>query len=244
MQPKIVVCPTVEEFDRVAADWVCRHLSQPRPVLGLATGSSPIGLYEELVRRYEAGEISFKEARVFNLDEYVGLGPDHEQSYAHFMRVNLFDHVDIDLERTHIPSGVAGDPHEEARRYDRLMAEFGPVDAQVLGIGVNAHIGFNEPGTPFDARTHVVTLAQETIDANARFFADPAQVPREAITVGIANILESKEILLLARGANKAEALRRSFFEPATTDVPASALQSHPAVTLVVDPEAASQLPL
>lgn len=242
MSPQILVFETSEALDKAAADWVCARLSRPQPVLGFATGSSPLGLYRELIRRYQAGEISFKEVRGFNLDEYVGLPPEHPQSYAHFMRENLFDHIDIDLGRTHIPRGSADDPQAEAAAYDALLAQWGPIDAQILGIGVNGHIGFNEPGTPFSARTHVVDLAEETRTSNARFFDSIDQVPRQAITMGIASILEAKEILLLATGEAKALAIKRAFREPPTPDVPASALQGHPGVTLMLDRAAASAL--
>lgn len=243
MTPRIIILDVEEEFDRAAADWLCARLERPgEVVLGLATGSSPVGLYRELVRRYREGAISFARARTFNLDEYVGLGADHPQSYARFMRERLFDHVDMDLERAHIPDGKAADPEAEARRYEALLQRFGPIDAQILGIGTNGHIGFNEPGTPFSARTHVVTLAEETRRSNARFFASIDEVPRQAITMGIANILEAREILLLARGEAKAEALAKAFCEPPTPAVPASALQNHSSVTLLLDRAAAKGL--
>lgn len=240
--PHIVVCESEQEFDRQAADWVSERLARPSLVLGLATGSSPIGLYRELVRRHKAGDVSFHGVRAFNLDEYVGLPPNHPMSYAHYMHQHLYAHVDINLDQTHIPDGSATHPKDEADRYDALLSHYGPIEAQILGIGTNGHIGFNEPGTEFGMRTHVVRLTEDTRQSNARFFNSLEEVPQEAITVGIANILESKEIVLLARGANKAEALRRAFREAPTPDVPASALQSHPRVMLVVDGEAASLL--
>lgn len=241
--PHIIFCGTSEEeLDRRAADWLVERMAKPRAVVGLATGSSPLGLYRELVRRHQAGEISFKDVRAFNLDEYVGLSPDHPMSYAYYMKEHLYGHVDIDPVNTYIPNGAVQDPKEEALRYDTLLSTHGPIDAQILGIGTNGHIGFNEPGTDFSTRTHVVELTEETRQSNARFFSSIDEVPTEAITVGIANILESKEILLIARGANKAEALRRAFLEPPTSDVPASALQSHPNVTVVVDDEAGKLL--
>ena len=186
--------------------------------------------------------LSFKSARTFNLDEYVGVGKDHPQSYARYMYERLFRHVDIDHSRTHIPDGLCADPQEAAARYEELLAAFGPVGAQVLGIGANGHIGFNEPGTPFDSRTHVVELTEETRRANARFFRSIDEVPRLAITMGIANILEASSILLLAKGRAKREALRRAFTEPPTPEVPASALQAHRDVTLLVDREAGEVL--
>ena len=243
LTPHIVVLDAQADFDRAAADWVCERMQRkPGTVLGLATGSSPVGLYRELVRRYREGRISFRGVRTFNLDEYVGLPPGHPQSYTRFMAEHLFDHVDIDRSRAHLPRGDCADPQAEALRYEALLAEYGPIDAQVLGIGTNGHIGFNEPGTPFSARTHVVELTEETRTSNARFFASPDEVPRRAITMGIANILESREILLLARGPRKVEALRRSFCEPPTPDVPGSALQHHPRVTLLLDRAAAQGL--
>lgn len=241
MRPNILVHDDPVAFDGAAADWLASRLSGPA-TLGLATGGTPVGMYQELVRRYQTGEISFRNVRTFNLDEYVGLPADHPQSYRSFMRTHLFDHVDVDAENTYIPDGMASDPEAEARRYDRLLTEYGPIDAQVLGIGTNGHIGFNEPGTPFESRTHVIELAQATRESNARFFDSIDEVPRYAITVGIANILEAKAILLLARGANKAEALRRAFTEAPTPSVPASALQRHPNVTVIADREAAEGL--
>lgn len=235
------------ELDLAAAEWVGRYLRSaeplvPEPVLGLATGSTPEGMYQALVALHRAGEITFARARTFNLDEYVGLTPDHPQSYAAYMRLHLFDPVGFPLERAHLPDGAAPDPDEAARRYEALLARFGPIHAQVLGIGTNGHIGFNEPGTPFERRTHAVDLAEETRRANSRFFDDPADVPTKAITMGIANILEAGEILLLAKGAAKAQALARALQEKPSPEVPASALQLHPRVTVYADEEAARLL--
>lgn len=242
MSFELWVCDSEREFDRVAAEWVAAHLSAPDPVLGLPTGGTPEGMYRELVRMHREEGLCFRTARAFNLDEYVGLPADHPQSYAHYMRERLFRHVDIDPERTHIPNGLSDDPSTEARRYEELLSTHGPVGAQVLGIGTNGHIGFNEPGTPFDSRTHVVTLAEETRRANARFFDSIDDVPRLAITMGIASILEARSILLLAKGSGKSKALKKAFAEPPTIDVPASALQSHPDVTILADPDAAAGL--
>lgn len=242
MTPQIIICDALEEFDRAAADWVSARLAGPKAVVGLATGSSPVGLYRELARRCTAKEISFRHVRTFNLDEYVGLTPGHSQSYVRFMNEHLFEHVDVDPGRVHIPDGSCRDPEQEASAYDELLRTYGPIDAQVLGIGTNGHIGFNEPGTPFEARTHVVELTEETRKSNARFFHSLDEVPRQAITMGITNILESREILLLARGSGKARALRRSFCETPTPEVPGSALQLHSKVTLLLDSEAAEGL--
>lgn len=239
MSLAIWVCESDYDFDRVAAEWVAAHLEGPDPVLGLPTGGTPEGLYRELVRMHREEGLSFRSARTFNLDEYVGLAADHAQSYAHYMRERLFRHVDIDPSRTHIPNGLCEDPDEEARRYDALLREHGPIRAQVLGIGSNGHIGFNEPGTAFKTRTHTVKLTEETREANARFFESIDEVPRLAVTMGIANILESEAILLMAKGSSKQEALKRAFTEPPSIDVPASALQTHADVTVLVDREAA-----
>ncbi len=240
MLPRIIVCETREAFDRAAADWVSARISGEKTVLGLATGSSPVGLYRELVGRTQAGELSFRHVRTFNLDEYVGLSSEHPQCYRRFMNEHLFNHVDIEPTSVHIPDGSTDDPQREAAHYDELLGAFGPIDAQVLGVGTNGHIGFNEPGTPFTARTHVVQLAEETRQSNSRFFDSLDEVPTQAITMGIANILESREILLLAYGAAKAKALQRAFSETPTPHVPASALQLHANVTLLLDREAAA----
>lgn len=226
------------ELDRAAARWLAARV-RPGAVLGLATGNTPMGMYRELVAMHRRGELSLAGVRTFNLDEYVGLGADDPRSYAAYMLEHLFRWVDIAPGQWHIPDGLNPDPEEEASRYDRLYWELGPCDVQVLGIGRNGHIGFNEPGTPFDQGTHVVELAWETRLANAEAFGSPEAVPERAITLGIRNILAAREILLLAKGASKAEAVRRALEEEPSPDLPASALQLHPRVTVYLDREAA-----
>lgn len=239
----VVIIDNDAEYVAFAADKVCSVVRRkPHAVLGLATGSSPVGMYAELVARNRAGIVDFSGVRTFNLDEYVGLQPDHAQSYRHFMEQHLFAHINVAGENTHIPSGVAADMAEEARRYDAMLEQFGPIDLQVLGLGSNGHIGFNEPGTPFSSRTHVVNLADSTIEANSRFFAGKNEVPRKAITMGIASILEARELMLLAKGEKKARAIKAALAGPITPDVPASALQLHSAVVVVLDPPAAALL--
>ena len=209
-----------------AANVVAEIVSaKPNCVLGLATGSSPINMYRELIRKNEAGEISFKNVRSVNLDEYVGLTPDHDQSYRYFMNTNLFDHIDIDKANTNVPSGIAADPTAECVRYDSVIASMGGVDIQVLGIGNNGHIGFNEPDSHFPKTTTLVELTESTIDANARFFATRDLVPTKAISMGIGQIMAADKILLLAFGKAKADILEKSLFGPVTPEVPASVLQ-------------------
>jgi glucosamine-6-phosphate deaminase len=199
--------------------------AKPDCVLGLATGSSPINMYRELIRKNQEGEISFKQVRTVNLDEYVGLTPDHDQSYRYFMNTNLFDHIDIDKANTNVPSGIAADPAAECVRYDGVIASMGGVDIQVLGIGNNGHIGFNEPDSHFPKTTTLVDLTESTIDANARFFATRDLVPTKAISMGIGQIMAADKILLLAFGKAKADILEKSLFGPVTPDVPTSILQ-------------------
>lgn len=239
----VVVVETDAEFASFAADQVCNLVQEkPESVLGLATGGTPLGLYDELVKRYQAGLVDFSQVRTFNLDEYVGLDGDHPQSYRQYMRQHLFDKVNLRPENTHLPRGTVTDLWAEAARYDALLEELGPIDLQILGIGENAHIAFNEPGTPFSSRTHVVDLTESTIEANSRFFASREEVPRQAITMGIASILRARHVILLAQGIKKAEAIRLSLEGDMTPQVPGSALQAHPSVLAVVDKPAASQL--
>lgn len=238
---KVEIFDTEEALDQAAARWLAARV-RPGAVLGLATGGTPLGLYRRLVEMHRAGELSFAGVRSFNLDEYVGLASDHPQSYAAYMREHLFNWVDIEEGDWHIPDGANPDPAAEAARYDRLYWELGPVDAQILGIGTNGHIGFNEPGTRFEQSTHVVRLAQSTREANAAGFGSPDAVPSQAITLGIRNILAAREILLLAKGASKAEAVRRTLKEEPTPDVPASVLQRHPNAFIYLDREAAKLL--
>lgn len=241
MPIKVEIFETEEALDEAAASWLAARI-RPGAVLGLATGGTPLGLYRRLVEMHRSGNLSFKGVRSFNLDEYVGLAPDHPQSYATYMRERLFRWVDIDAGDWHIPNGAAADPEAEAKRYDALYWELGPVDAQVLGIGVNGHIGFNEPGTPFDQGTHVVTLARSTREANAAGFGSLDAVPELGITLGIRNIMAAREILLMAKGASKAEAIRRALTEEPAPGLPASVLQRHPNTVFYLDRAAARLL--
>ena len=224
-----------------AADVMAAVIKEkPDAVLGLATGSSPIGMYKELIARYNKGELSFAQIKSVNLDEYVGLTADHDQSYAYFMNDNLFAHVDIDKSNTHLPSGVAADPLAECERYDAVIESMGGVDIQLLGIGNNGHIGFNEPADYFTKGTNLVDLTASTIDANARFFASRDLVPTQALSMGIGQIMKAKKILLIALGRGKAEILEKSLFGPVTPEVPASILQFAPDVTVCADEAALS----
>ena len=194
-------------------------------VLGLATGSSPLDMYASLIEMYNAGKVSFKKVRSINLDEYVGLTADHDQSYAYFMSTNLFDKVDIDKVNTNLPCGIAKDLQKECERYDNLVASFGGADVQVLGIGLNGHIGFNEPSDKFSKGTNVVDLTPSTIKANSRFFEKESDVPTQALSMGIDQIMMAKKIILLANGSAKADILEKALFGDVTPKVPATILQ-------------------
>lgn len=227
---------------RTAAIIAAEIVRKPDCVLGLATGSTPVGAYRQLSSWNHEGLFSFDGVTTVNLDEYKGLGPDHDQSYRYFMRTNLFDHVDIRQERTYVPDGLAADPEAECRRYDALVEELGGTDLQLLGMGHNGHIGFNEPGEIFVKETHVVDLTERTIEANARFFRCREEVPRQALTMGIGCIMSARRVLVAVSGADKAEAVRRAFIGPITPEVPASILQLHRDVVLVGDTEALAGL--
>lgn len=207
----------------------------PSSVLGLATGSTPIGTYEQLVAWYKKADLDFAQVRTVNLDEYVGLPGSHCQSYRYFMQEHLFDHVNIDPANTYVPNGMADDLEAECRRYDAIIRALGPVDIQLLGMGRNGHIGFNEPENVFELDTHVVELTESTIQANARFFDDPEQVPKHALTMGVGTIMRAKSVLVVVSGADKAQAVYKAFTGPVTPDIPASVLRLHPDVTLVGD---------
>ena len=223
---KIIYGKTALDAGKNGADVITNLLkSKPDAVLGLATGSSPIGMYKELIARCEKGEISFKDVKSVNLDEYVGLEPTHDQSYSYFMHDNLFNHVDIKEENTNLPSGICADPVAECARYDAVVASMGGVDLQVLGIGNNGHIGFNEPADHFTYGTNCVELTASTIDANSRFFASRDLVPTQALTMGIGQIMAADKILLIALGSGKADILEQSLFGPVTPNVPASILR-------------------
>ncbi len=231
------------QMSRRAASIIAAQVaSKPDCVLGLATGSSPVGAYENLVKWNKDGIISFSEVRSVNLDEYIGLSPEHDQSYRYFMQSNLFDHVDIKPENTNVPNGLAADPEQAAVDYEKIIASMNGVDLQLLGLGHNGHIAFNEPCDEFIMDTHVVDLTESTIQANARFFASADEVPRQAMTMGIRSIMKAKKILVVVAGADKAEAVYKSFAGPVTPQVPASILQLHSDVTVVGDQAAMSKL--
>ena len=217
-------------------------IRRPNCVLGLATGSTPVGTYRQLAAWNQRGDFSFKEVRTVNLDEYKGLAPTHDQSYRYFMQDNLFDHIDIDAANTNVPNGLAADPEAECRRYDELVRSLGYAALQLLGLGRNGHIGFNEPCDRFVKETHVVDLTDSTIDANARFFASRDDVPRQALTMGIGCIMAARRVLLIVSGADKADAVYNAFCGPITPLCPASILQLHSDVVLVGDKAALSKL--
>ncbi len=236
MSTKFVVTKDYEEMSLVAAGIIAQLVAEkPDCVLGLATGSTPIGLYKELVRRYESGELDFSKVKSANLDEYLGLAPEHDQSYRYFMNDNLFDHINIDKANTNVPNGLAEDVDAECARYDELIDSLGGVDIQLLGIGHDGHIGFNEPGDHFTKGTNCTDLTDMTISANARFFASKDEVPTKALTMGCGTIMKAHRILMVISGEGKAEILKKSFFGPVTPEVPASILQFHNDVTVVCD---------
>lgn len=227
---------TVEEVARLAADRFQELLcTKPACVLGLATGSTPIPLYRELIAREQAGRIDFSRVRSVNLDEYKGLAPDHPQSYRRFMQENLFDHISIRPENTYVPDGLATDVDAMCSAYERTIEDLGGVDLQLLGLGHDGHIGFNEPCDHFPTRTHETALAEITRQANARFFASEAEVPTAAYTMGVGTVMAARRILMIVTGADKSDILHKAFFGPVTPWVPASILQFHPDVTLICD---------
>ena len=240
---RLIVAKDYEEMSRRAADILAAQvILKPDCVLGLATGSSPIGTYQELIRRHKAGEVDFSRCSTVNLDEYVGLPADHDQSYAYFMRHNLFEHVNFRTECLNIPNGLEKDAQKECARYDGVIRELGGIDMQLLGLGPNGHIGFNEPDDVFPTGTHMVKLTESTIQANKRFFASEADVPRYAYTMGIRDIMQARRILMVVSGKGKAEILRQALLGPVTPRVPASILQLHRNCVIVADEEAASQV--
>ena len=231
-----------KDMSRKAANIISAQvIMKPNAVLGLATGSTPVGAYEQLVEWYNKGDIDFSQVTSVNLDEYKGLSGDNDQSYRYFMNTNLFDHVNIDKTKTYVPNGLEEDSEKACADYNAIIRSVGGVDMQLLGIGGNGHIGFNEPGEAFEKETHCVNLTESTIKANARFFASMDEVPKQAYTMGIKSIMSAKKILLIATGEAKADALYKSLYGPITPNVPASILQLHPDVTVVAD-EAALKL--
>lgn len=237
---KVIITKNYEEMSQEAFK-VMREVvrENPNAVLGLATGSTPIGLYQAMIKDHKENGTSYKNIKTVNLDEYAGLDYSSDQSYVYFMRNNLFDHVDIDLNNTHIENGKAEDKQAECDRYNKLLETLRQ-DIQVLGIGSNGHIAFNEPGTPFDSVTHIVDLTESTIKDNSRMFERIEDVPRQAFTMGLANIMNAKKVLILANGANKAKAVYGLVKGEITEEVPASILQNHPDCVLVCDEAAAA----
>ena len=229
------------DVSRKAANIMAAQVQlQPDCVLGLATGSSPVGAYQELIAKYQAGELDFSQVKAANLDEYVGLTKNHDQSYAYFMRSNLFDHINIDQANCNIPNGMNPDAEAECARYDAVIESLGGVDLQLLGLGPNGHVGFNEPGDAFVRDTNKIELTKATIDANARFFATRDDVPKYAYTMGIGAIMKAKRVLMVVSGANKAQAVKDCFFGPIRPQAPGSILQLHPDFILVADEAALS----
>ncbi len=240
---KIIIAKDYEEMSAEAFKIMKEVVSnKPNAVLGLATGTTPLGLYAKMAEDHKVNGTSYKNISTVNLDEYAGIGIESDQSYVYFMRENLFRHLDIDLNNVNIENGLAEDPEAECARYNKLLETMIP-DVQVLGIGSNGHIAFNEPGTPFDSVTHVVQLTESTIKDNARLFDDISQVPTSAFTMGLKNIMTAKKIIILANGANKAKAVAAMAHGEMTEEVPASILQKHPDCTLIVDEAAGAMLP-
>ena len=240
---KIYKAKDYKDMSRKAANIISAQvIMKPNCVLGLATGSTPIGTYDQLVEWYSKGDLDFSEVTTVNLDEYKGLPRTNDQSYYYFMHQHLFDRVNIDPERTNVPNGMESDAEKECGRYEELIRSLGGVDLQLLGLGHNGHIGFNEPGEAFEKETHCVDLTESTIEANKRFFASADDVPKQAYTMGIKTIMQAKKILIVVNGENKADIVERAFFGPVTPEVPASILQLHNDVTLVGDEAALAKI--
>ena len=231
---KFITVETYEKLSRDAANIISAQvILKPDSVLGLATGSSPLGTYKQLIEWYKKGDIDFSNVTSVNLDEYVGLDGTNNQSYRYFMNKNFFEHINIDINNTFVPNGCAVDLAGEGKRYDEHIAELGGIDLQLLGIGLDGHIGFNEPDKYFVKSTHVVDLHESTIKANSRFFASEDEVPKKAITMGMVSIMQAKKILLIASGKNKRDILEKAFYGPITPEIPASILQLHPDITVI-----------
>ena len=242
---RIIKTKGYDDMSRKAANVITAVMTEkPACVLGLATGSSPIGTYKNLIKRYENGDLDFSQETTVNLDEYKGLDHDNDQSYYYFMRENLFKHVNINMERTNVPNGMEPDSEKACEAYNEIIHSVGQIDMQLLGIGHDGHIGFNEPADHFPKETHCVDLTETTINANARFFASREDVPTQAYTMGIQTIMSAKKVLMVACGADKADIIAQAFFGPVTPQVPASILQFHPDFILVADEAALSKVNL
>lgn len=241
---QIIKTRDYDHMSRMAANIIAAQvIMKPDCVLGLATGSTPVGTYEELVRRYDKGELDFSTVTSINLDEYKGLSPENDQSYRYFMNTHLFSHVNIDPEKTYVPNGLEPDSEKACAAYNAVIRQAGGIDLQLLGLGHNGHIGFNEPSDIFEKETHCVDLTQSTIDANSRFFASMDEVPKQAYTMGIGTIMQAKKVLVVVSGKAKAQIVKDAFFGSCTPQVPASILQLHSDVILVGDEEALSLIP-
>jgi glucosamine-6-phosphate deaminase len=240
---KILVVKNYDEMSKVAAKELSEVISKkPEATLGLATGGTPVGMYKELIDMHKNGELDFSKVTTVNLDEYVGLSGEHDQSYRYFMDSNLFNHVNIRKEYTYVPNGLAEDMHQECVNYDKRIEELGGIDVQVLGIGSNGHIGFNEPSDTLSLGTHVTDLAESTIEANSRYFESKEEVPTKALTMGLGAIMKAKKILLMVSGESKEEIMDKVVNGKITTQVPASFLQMHKDVVLIIDEDAARKI--
>lgn len=239
---RIIITKNYEELSKVAANEMAETIkNNPKAILGLATGGSPIGMYKELIRMNKEGEIDFSSITTVNLDEYIGLSGEHTQSYRYFMNDNLFNHINIDKKNTYVPNGLAENVEEECKNYDAKIADLGGTDVQLLGIGNNGHIAFNEPDQELVAGTHLTGLTEDTIKANARFFDSIDEVPKTALTMGLGGIMKSKKIIVIASGEGKAEAVKAMVNGKISTNMPASMLQMHRDVVVIID-EAAAKL--
>lgn len=240
---KTIICKNYDEISKVTSNLICNEINKkPDITLGLATGSSPIGTYKELINLYNEGKVDFSKVKTFNLDEYYNLSKSNKQSYDYFMKENFFNHINIDLNNTHIPNGLANDIETECKEYDLSILNNGGIDLQILGIGSNAHIAFNEPSNTFKVGTSLVNLTQSTIQANSRFFEKIEDVPTQAISMGIGSIFKAKKIILIASGKSKADAIYKTLNEDINPQVPSSILQLHNDVTFILDEDSASML--
>ncbi len=236
----LVMVKNYDEMSKVAAGVMAKVVNEkPDAVLGLATGGTPVGMYKELIKMNKDGNIDFSKVTTVNLDEYIGLAGTHEQSYRHFMNTNLFENININKANTYVPNGLAENIEEEGKAYDKKIDELGGTDIQLLGVGNNGHIAFNEPDSVLIAGTHLTGLTESTIQANSRFFDSMEEVPKTAITMGLGQIMKSKRILLIASGEGKAEAIKELFSGKITTECPVTMLNMHRDVTVIVDEEAA-----
>lgn len=236
---KIIKTIDYDHMSEAAAALICDVISEkPDAVLGLATGSTPMGLYKKLIEWNEEGTVDFEKVRTVNLDEYVGLSKDNSNSYYHVMHEFLFDHININYDNTHLPDGMNPNPEEECERYKNLIESLGGVDVQLLGVGHNGHIGFNEPSDSFDSEVHLEDLSLETLNANKRFFESIDDVPKRAFTMGIQTIMRAKKIILVASGEDKAKIMEEIIEGPVTPKVPASILKTHPDCTIIADSDA------